>query len=362
MTAPPHALDQLQTPALLIDLDAVRHNIAQMRSHVGGDLDRWRPHVKTAKVPAVLDLLLAAGVRRFKCATTREASVLLQRATPPVDLLVAMPLQGANLARVVELAAAHPRHSLAILSEDPAHAEAVRGAAPRLGIFVDLDPGFRRTGIPLEDRARIAAVARAAGDALRGLHLYEGHVRDADPTARARRCVPLYAELTALAAELAMPGVEVLTSGTPSFPGALAWPGFRGHAHRISPGTVVYWDTTSEEFGITGFRFAVHVLARVISRPDPTRATCDAGSKALDAAAGDPVATVADWPGLVALHPSEEHLPLRVDSGPVPALGTLLRLVPRHVCPTVNLADHAVLLEQGRIAAIVPVAARGHEV
>jgi D-serine deaminase-like pyridoxal phosphate-dependent protein len=91
------------------------------------------------------------------------------------------------------------------------------------------------------------------------------------------------------------------------------------------------------------------------------RVTLDAGSKAVDAAAGDPCASSLAWPGLRALTPSEEHLPLAVEAGPAPELGARLELVPRHVCPTINLAGEAVLLEGGRVKAVVPVAARGHE-
>jgi D-serine deaminase-like pyridoxal phosphate-dependent protein len=128
-------------------------------------MDRWRPHVKTCKVPEVLALLLQAGVRRFKCATTREADVLLQTATDarcgPIDVLVAMSTHGANLERATNLAAAHQAHRLSMLTEEPQHAAALH--TRRLGVFVDLDPGYHRTGIPLPERERIAAVARAAG-------------------------------------------------------------------------------------------------------------------------------------------------------------------------------------------------------
>ncbi|HEU4418726.1 MAG TPA: alanine racemase, partial [Planctomycetota bacterium] len=94
-------LQDLQTPTLLIHLDRVRHNLAAMQRWLGGAMDRWRPHVKTCKVPEVLALLLKAGVRRFKCATTREADVLLQTATHarcgPIDVLLVMSTHGANL-------------------------------------------------------------------------------------------------------------------------------------------------------------------------------------------------------------------------------------------------------------------------
>lgn len=103
------------------------------------------------------------------------------------------------------------------------------------------------------------------------------------------------------------------------------------------------------------------MLATVVSAPTALRRTLDAGSKAVDAACGTPCCAVAGWPGLEPQEPSEEHLPLLVRSGPAPAPGARLELIPRHVCPTVNLHERAVLLEGEEIVAVVPVAARGHE-
>jgi D-serine deaminase-like pyridoxal phosphate-dependent protein len=231
-------------------------------------------------------------------------------------------------------------------------------------VFVDLDPGWHRTGIPLAEPQRIAATIAAAGKALRGLHCYDGHLHDGAPAdraaaARAAAARAVYAEMIRIA-EHAPPELELVTSGTPTFPTALAFEPFAGRNHVVSPGTVVYWDARSEELGIEGFQPAVRVLARVVSRPTADRITADAGSKALDAAAGDPCAVAAGPWHLCALRPSEEHLPMQVRRGPAPPLGELLQLVPRHVCPTVNLADDAVLLERGGPVAVVPVRARGH--
>lgn len=355
-------LSDLQTPALLIHLERVRQNIAAMLRHLAGDAHRWRPHVKTCKVPEVMRLLLDAGVRRFKCATTREAASLLTLADAhgaAIDLLFAMAQHGPNLTRVRALAAAHPRHALSVLSEDPAHAHAL--AAAGIGVFVDLDPGYHRTGIPLGERTRIAAVTTAAGPALRGLHCYDGHLHDLAPDARRTAAHAIYTAFVALADGLHVRG-ELATSGTPTFPDALAFSGFAGRDHTVSPGTVVYWDARSEALGIAGFACAVEVLARVISHPLPDRFTVDAGSKAVDAAAGTPCARLQPpWRATAAV-PSEEHMPFRAeDPAAAPPLGSLVHLVPAHVCPTVNLADDAVLLENGEILAIVPVRARGHE-
>lgn len=361
MAAP--CLSDLQTPTLLVRLDRVRANVRRTLELLGGDAGRWRPHVKTAKIPAVMRMLVDAGVRHFKCATGRELAVLLSAAgETPIDVLVAISHRGANLRRIAALAAEAAPHRVSVLTEDPRHAREARAIGPRLGLFVDLDPGGLRSGIPLYDEERMLATRQACGPAFAGLHCYEGHLHGADPDERARACERILARLAEVAGKLDAASHEVVTSGTPTFVEMLALAGGCGLLHRVSPGTVVYWDLRSQELGIEGFSTAAHVLARVVSAPRPDRVTADAGSKALDAAAGAPCARVRGRDDLEALTPSEEHLPLRITGGRPPAPGELLELVPRHVCPTVNLADEAVLLEGDEITEIVPVTARGHEV
>ncbi|MBM3989408.1 MAG: hypothetical protein FJ298_00210 [Planctomycetes bacterium] len=357
------ALEHLPTPLLLVRLDRVRANLARMEELLAahGGLARWRPHVKTAKVPQVLDLLLDRGLRRFKCATTREARVLLElaeRRGASIDLLVAFAHRGANLARVVELAQRHPRQRVSMLSEDAAHARSLREHS--LGVFIDLDPHMGRSGIALDQRARIREVALAAETALRGWHAYEGHVRA--PTAPQRRaaCAPLFDALADLALSLGSREHETITSGTPTFVEALEHRGLAALQHSISPGIVVYWDHNSAALGLAGFRCAASVLTRVISRPRSDRVTVDAGSKSIDASVSDPCVQVAGRPELVATRPSEEHLPLDVRSLAPPQLGDLLELEPRHVCPMVNLAERCALLEGERLLTIASVCARAH--
>lgn len=351
--------EDLQTPTLLIDLDIVRHNLATMRHYLDGNWQRWRPHVKTCKVQEVLELLLEAGVRRFKVATTRECELLaITAGRRPVDVLFAIAQHGANLDRLAAIADKHGRHTFSILSENAEHAASL--ARRGLGVFVDLDPGFHRSGVPLRERDRVVAVVDAAGDKFCGLHCYEGHLHAGTAEDRNGAARAIWAELVALARSLPRCG-ELVTSGTPTFVAALAYEPLRQFDHTVSPGTVVYWDTRSDELGIEGFGCAVQVQARVIAAPAKDRVTLDAGSKALDAAAGDPCAIALGPWQLRALTPSEEHLPMVVERGPAPPLGSLLRLLPRHVCPTVNLADECGLLEGGRLRSIARVRARGHE-
>ncbi len=337
-----------------------------MQNQLGGSIERWQPHLKTTKMPVVWRILLTAGVHRFKCATTREAKELLtlaEKEGKQVELLVAMGHRGSNLQALANLANSHPQQDLSLLSEDPEHVLAVQESSPQLGLWLDLDPGDRRSGIPLEQTDRILATVRAMGSAWKGLHFYEGGERQVDSAEREKACHVHYERLLHLQNQLKQAGMEspaLLTSGTPAFPIALAYPGFQEMDHRVGPGTVVFFDGKSQEFGLSGFQPAASVLTRVIARPDDHHFTCDAGSKAVDAANPDPVATIVGHSEWTAMRPSEEHLPFGAPEGDAPPTGTLLELIPHHICPTVNLAEEAVLLDDNAVIGSAPVSARAH--
>ena len=364
----PGLAERILTPALLIDLAAARRNIEAVLRLTAGPA-RWRPHVKTAKVPEVLALYARAGVRRYKCATTREAEVLArvlrEESTPGGDVLLAHHLHGPALERLAALAAEWPEVRFSTLVES---VEQVAEVPSQVGVFVDVDLGMARTGIDVASSDEICRIARAAGERFRGLHAYDGHRLEEDLEERAARIHASYDELVDLAGALRSADsgpAEVITAGTPAFPAALKHVGLAtlpGSVHRVSPGTVVYHDLRSvEQLPDLEAEFAATVLTRVASLPGDDRVTCDAGSKAVEGTGPDRIAAVVGHEELVALGQSEEHTVFRATGGARPDRGALLRLLPGHVCPTVNLAAHAVLLEDGELVGRVEVAARGHE-
>ncbi|MFN0058387.1 MAG: alanine racemase [Planctomycetota bacterium] len=367
---PAALLARLQTPALVIQLDVVRENLRRMRAYLGGDLARWRPHAKTTKIAEVYAELVAVGVRAFKCATTREADVLLATMSAAGvsdgDVLLAYPVVGPTLERVAELARRYPATRVSILCENEA---ALDSLPANVGIFIDIDPGMGRTGMPASAHDTLLAIARAARGKFRGLHWYEGHLHGMRSEARAAQAFASYGQLLGCWRALQSGGIEVgeiVTSGTSTFRQALAFAPFASELgatrHRVSPGTVVFHDYRSElEIDDVDLVPAAVVATRVVSAPGERRVTCDAGSKSLAAEAGSPCAYVLGHPEFVPLTPSEEHLPIEVSRGNPPARGTVLYLVPRHICPTVNLAAEAVLVAAGRAVRIVPVGARAHE-
>lgn len=355
------------TPALLIDRDRVQHNITTTLRLLGNNPDRWRAHVKTAKLGYVMRMLVEAGVLQFKCATSLELSVACQAGAH--DVLVAYPLIGANAARVRDIAEQHRKVAVSVLVENESQVGQWRGSP--VGVFVDMNPGMNRTGIPDDHTDAILRLSRsiaASGLRFRGLHYYDGHLSKYGTVERCSNAHPGYGRLMNIVHTLGSDGTEVpevITAGTPAFPCSLSFPGFSNASftHRVSPGTVVYCDTTSlSQLPEYEYLPAAVVMTRVVSHPAPGMITCDAGHKTVSADAGVPTCVVLGHPELEPLTPSEEHLPMRVANGaPVPAIGELLYLVPRHVCPTVNNFDDAVIIRDRQLLAVERVSARGRE-
>jgi D-serine deaminase-like pyridoxal phosphate-dependent protein len=335
---------------------------------LGGDADRWRVHIKTAKLGYTLRMLVERGVRNFKCATTLELLVACRSGAR--DVLFAHPAVGANAQRVQEIADQFPRVRISVLAENEKQIEQWRGS--RLGIFLDVNPGMNRTGIEQSRSTRIVELARAIGQLgleFRGLHYYDGHYGGLDQRERTAAAHAGYERLLKVVREIERSGIavpEVITAGTPTLPCSLAYEGFRGRdfIHRVSPGTVVYCDASSLAQLPTGhgYRPAVLVLTRVVSQPTAGIITCDAGHKAVSADAGVPTCVVVGHSELTPLSPSEEHLPMAVQEGTAgPQVGDALYLLPRHVCPTVNNFDSALLVQDGVVKSVEKVSARGRE-
>lgn len=364
-------LDALLTPALVIDLDAVAHNLKATLERVGGPR-RWRPHLKTSKQAVVIELMLAAGLRQFKVATIDELDLLLRAAvdneTPAIDVLFAYPPSRASLRAVLALERASEAR-LVVLADSPAHLEQLaRGAADfdgraPLPVMLDVDLGMGRTGTTPDRWRSLTAVPVPLQ--LVGLHGYDGHLRwdqrDQAQLGYDRLC-ELASELAA-ALTLEAGALELLTSGTHSYAHALDHERLRDGPweHRVSPGTVVFSDLRSHAaHADIGLRQAAYIATRVIS-VGPGRVTCDAGSKAITPDGTPPVCAVLGHPELTPQRASEEHLPCAVAEGAAgPELGELLWLIPDHVCTTVNLHREAVWLRDGRFAGFGPIAAAGH--
>jgi D-serine deaminase-like pyridoxal phosphate-dependent protein len=361
-------IEDVMTPALVVYPEIISSNIERTLELLGGDPDRWRVHIKTAKLGYTIGMMVERGIHNFKCATTLELLVACQCGA--ADVLLAYPTMGANARRVREIAEQFPAMRISVLAENEEQVRQWRGS--RLGIFLDINPGMNRTGLVQsrgEEIVGLVGTIRADGLEFRGLHYYDGQHRAPDERERTTAAHAGYDRLLEVVKEIERSGVrvpEVITAGTTTFPCSLSYEGFRAgeFIHRISPGTIVYSDASSlavlpEEYG---YRPAVLVLTRVVSHPRAGIVTCDAGHKTVSADAGVPTCVVLGHPELTPLSPSEEHLPLEVEGGADgPMVGEALYLLPRHVCPTVNNFDDALLVRNGAIESVEEVSARGRE-
>lgn len=354
-------IDEIDSPALLIYPERAGENIRRMIA-LAGDPDRLCPHVKTHKLAELIAMQLRAGIRKFKCATIAEAEMVAAAGAP--DVLLAYQPVGPKLARLLQLIQRFPQTTFSAIADNEETIRSISTAAAAFGaiipVLLDIDCGMQRSGIPAgkEAAALYALLAQLPGVTPGGLHVYDGHISDADPAEREARCNAAFAPATALQAELIAAGLpvpRVVAGGTPTFP---------IHARRAgvecSPGTCVLWDAGySMRCRDLDFLHAALVVTRVISRPGRNRYCLDLGHKAIAAENPHPRVFFLNLPECNAVLHSEEHLVIETaEDMPV---GTVLYGVPRHVCPTVALHGEAVVIRDGRAGERWQVSARARK-
>src|ERR1051325_6179958 len=165
--------DDLITPALVVYPEVIAANIASTLKLLHGDADRWRAHIKTAKLAYTVRMLIERGVKNFKCATTLELLVACQNGA--AALLLGFRVVGGRARGVRKIAEHFPAVRISVLAENEAQIRQWQGS--RIGIFLDINPGMDRTGIDQEDQDQVLHLVRAvisAGLEFRGLHYYQG--------------------------------------------------------------------------------------------------------------------------------------------------------------------------------------------
>lgn len=376
---------ELDTPALVVYPDRVRENIRQAIAMVG-DPAWLRPHVKTHKSPEVTRLMLAAGIRQFKCATIAEAEMLAMEGAP--DVLLAYQPIGPKAERFVALIKKYPATHFSCLIDNEAAARSMAAVFTAAGltvpVWLDLNVGMDRTGIlPGADAVKLYQLAAGLkGITPVGLHAYDGHIRDVDPVVRAEKCDAAFAGVMALREEIgrgsavgrepavggsavgaASGGLMIVAGGSPTFPiharraavlnersGASVGPPAPA-SFQCSPGTFVYWDKGyGDQFPDQPFVPAALVVTRVISLRGDTRLCLDLGHKSI-APENEITRRVGllNGPALTATGQSEEHLVVEAGKDHGFRIGDIFYGLPYHICPTVALYDRASVVTDGRV-------------
>ncbi len=337
--------ESIRTPAAVVDMDRLESNLERMQRYVDDHGLRLRPHVKTHKARWLAESQVALGAAGITVATPLEAE-RVGPASP--EVLVAYPALGARAEAVARLARERPTLvALDSVAAVRALQEAVGAAggtpgAGQVGVLVELDVGMRRCGV--RDAAEAVEIARACGGDVvyRGLMFYPGHIRDRVEE-QDGKLEALGRDLTAAVQRLGDAGLapEIVSGG--STPTA-----FRSHEipHQteIRPGTYVFNDRTTAAIGACKVDDCAYtVLATVVSTAVPGQAVVDAGSKALSsdllrADGGGGYGQLLGRPEVVVARMSEEHGILDLSGTDWrPAVGERVRIIPNHVCVSVNL-------------------------
>ena len=362
---PGMALADVDTPALLIDLDAFERNLARMASAAKKAGVRLRAHAKTHKSPVIGLKQMAHGAVGVCCQKVSEAEVMVRGGVH--DVLVSNQVVGrAKLERLALLAR---EAKIAVCVDNAENVGQIADAAAKYGVRIDvlveIDVGAGRCGA--QPGAAAATLAQhIAGQPnlhFRGIHAYHGgaqHLRT--PAEREQAIAAATALVTTTLDALAHIGLaaEIVTgAGT----GTYLLEASGSVYNEIQPGSYVFMDA---DYGrnldaggapLRTFRHSLFVLTTVMSRPTSSRAVVDAGLKAHSIDSGLPL--VADLPGARYSRASDEHGVIELDAGQALPLGTKIRLIPGHCDPTVNLHDWLVCVRKGIVEAVWPVAGRG---
>ncbi len=357
---------QIATPALIVDMAKVQHNIDRWQHHATLHGVALRPHIKTHKTLEIARLQRARGAHGITSAKLSEAEVFIDNGFD--DVFIAYPIIGHDKAAH---AAALARRVKLIVGVDSvvgiAQLQAAAQAADSvIHVRVELDTGLNRCGTAASQMAELCEVVRYSSHLqLDGIFTYRGAwftgANGRSATELGREEAQIMVDMATHLRQLGLPIHSVSVGSTPTGMACATVPGIT----EIRPGTYVFGDDMQLLNGACQLDdVALHILCTVISRPSKTTATVDAGSKTF---AGDVnyekmgltgYATGVDVTASL-VRMSEEHGVLQIPETLDLPVGSRIALRPIHVCTTVNLSDTIYFADADGNATPVFVAARG---
>jgi D-serine deaminase-like pyridoxal phosphate-dependent protein len=352
-------LSEVDTPSLVLDLDALQANIQRMASYFADRRCKLRPHFKSHKCTQISRLQMQAGAVGITCAKLGEAEVLADAGIR--HILIANQIVGPiKIARLVELAsraepivAVDSMDNMRMLSEFAARAKVV------IGVLVEVDIGMNRCGVQPGKATLelVKVISSSPGLKFKGLQGYEGHIVDLrdeeERTEKVRAALAPLIETRRLIEESGIP-VEIVTGGgTGSYTITGNFPGM----DEVQAGSYACMDWWYSDIR-PEFRQAQTILATVISRPSPQMAIVDVGRKGIGAEFGPP--RVKELPGAtVSKFGSEEHAGVAFSESNDLPVGARLELIPSHGCTTCNLYREYVVHRNGMVMDVWPIEGAG---
>ena len=345
---------EIETPAVLIDLDIAEANIAAAQRQFDAMGVQFRPHIKTHKIPRLARLQLREGAHGIAVQKLSEAEVFVAEGFDDILLCFNL-LSPAKIERLVVLST---QCHLTVVADNLETVQALStgfaGSDQPLAVLVECDTGMGRCGVQTpQDAADLAhAIDQAPGLRFQGLLTY--------PAVQGEAAVQAFMSAAKALCIVAVGHCKTISSGgTPTMTDAVLAP----VVTEYRAGTYIYNDRSLMARGAcTLADCALTVLATVVSRPSPTRVILDAGSKSLtsDLLGLQGYGYVVEFPEARITALSEEHAILTLPPGqPGPAIGQKLHIIPNHACPVSNLVDQVFFHRSGTLIGAQDVNARG---
>jgi D-serine deaminase-like pyridoxal phosphate-dependent protein len=366
MIQPGTPIGEIDTPALLIDLERVEANIKSWQAAIGAHGVGLRPHIKTHKVPELAHMQLEAGAAGITAAKVSEAEVFAAHGCE--DIFIAYPLIGAEKWRGAAQLARECTLTVGVDSEIGARGLSAAAVAARsvIRVRVEIDLGLNRAGVMPEKAEALCRLARSLpGLELDGIFTFRsvffGGAGDRTAEELGREEGQLMAGIAEQLRAAGVPIRSVSLGSTPTGRYAAQVPGVT----EVRPGTYIFGDYMMAERGVIRYEnVALSILCTVISRPAADKATIDGGSKTF---CGDVFPSRMDLKGYgraIGMEAyvesmSEEHGVVRLGDGVNPQIGDKIAFHPIHVCTAVNLSDELTGIRRGKVECVYSILARG---
>lgn len=351
---------EISTPSLVVFPKRILHNIKLMIEIAGGT-ESLRPHIKTHKMSEIIKMQIDNGINKFKCATITEAELLAKSGAK--DILLAIQPTGKNISRFISLIEIYPESIFSTIVDNEYSLNEINNRAKEkkisVSIWLDINNGMNRTGVEPNNEACsiFQKIASASNLNAKGLHVYDGHIRESDYSERKHVCDNAFSHVLDLKKNIEKKGIlidKIVAGGTPTFP---------IHAKRenveVSPGTSLLWDDRyGTAFEDLKFIHSAVLIGSIISKPSKDLLCINLGHKSVASEMNFPRLSFLNLKNTEQIGHSEEHLVVKCNESDKYPVGMICYSIPSHICPTVPKFSKVLTVDEGEVIGDWKVSAR----
>jgi len=352
--------DEIITPSLVVFPKRILHNIKLMIEIAGGT-ESLRPHIKTHKMSEIIKMQIDNGINKFKCATITEAELLAKSGAK--DILLAIQPTGKNISRFISLIKIYPESIFSTIVDNEYSLNEINNRAIEekisVSIWLDINNGMDRTGVEPNNEACgiFQKIASASNLNAKGLHVYDGHIRESNYSKRKQVCDNAFSHVLDLKKNIEKKGIlidKIVAGGTPTFP---------IHAKRenveVSPGTSLLWDDRyGTAFEDLKFIHSAVLIGSIISKPSKDLICINLGHKSVASEMDFPRLSFLNLKNTEQIGHSEEHLVVKCNESDKYPVGMICYSIPSHICPTVPKFSKVLTVDEGEVIGEWKVSAR----